>query len=96
MAKKMMDKLKSKIGIAQKDAKNAPASAPGKMRQIVGETCAVYSTRTSSGFAVIGAGIFKYAFRFSVYCVCGSFNLIAFRSTAFVPLKIRSPRTLCF
>ena len=40
MAKKMMDKLKSKIGIAQKDAKNAPASAPGKMRQIVGETCA--------------------------------------------------------
>lgn len=30
MARRMMEKLKSKIGIEQKGAKNAPASSPGK------------------------------------------------------------------
>lgn len=35
MAKKMMDKLKARIGIEQKGAKNGPGSAPEEGRQIV-------------------------------------------------------------
>ena len=34
MAKKMMDKLKARIGIEQKGAKNGPGSAPNDARQI--------------------------------------------------------------
>ena len=34
MAKRMMEKLKSRIGIEQKGAKNGPGSAPKDARQI--------------------------------------------------------------